>query len=294
MSIAIMEAGEAMGRGLPRDYKREAEIRARLKSQAPEMIAVLGAGPSGLLAAHAIALAGRTPVVISAPGPDGAPVKSQIGPATYLHKAIPDLTGAEPDAMIRFVKLGTSRGYALKVYGSTGHSTSWSKFEEGEKPAWDLAKAYDSLWERYAESIVPMSITPPMVTEFLDDFSGVISTIPADSLCVEPSHSFPFRVTWVTPVFSFRDERDPIMVYDGRVGAIADRFRSSRVFGKCCTEYARLFPEAGTFLRCSAWNRNVRWPLMIGDLLDARAVATAHLQDWALSHNFDDLPTTEG
>jgi hypothetical protein len=87
---------------------------------------------------------------------------------------------------------------------------------------------------------------------------------------------------------------------DAKMEALAARVDPERVafvlddLPETLERAARLFPEAGTFLRCSAWNRNVRWPLMIGDLLDARAVATVHLQDWALSHNFDDLPTTEG
>jgi hypothetical protein len=238
MSISVMEEGAVMGRGVPVDRKLEATVRARLKGRAPETVAVLGAGPSGLLAAHAVTLAGGQPVVISKPAPDGTPVKSKIGPATYLHKAIPDLTGPEPDAMIRFIKKGTAAGYALKVYGNRYHPSSWDKFEEGEQPAWNLTPVYDELWRRYSETIIPMDVDSVMAAEFLDEFGAVVSSIPASSICEDPSHAFPFRTVWITDHFTFHDDRDPLMVYDGQVGGPGGRFRSSRVFGKCSTEYA--------------------------------------------------------
>lgn len=240
-----MEEGDVMGRGVPPDRKMEATVRARLKSRTPEMVAVLGSGPSGLLAAHAVALAGREPVLISAPAQDGEVLRSMIGPATYLHKPIPDLTSAEPDAMIRFIKKGTAGGYALKVYGDRKHPTSWSKFEEGEEPAWDLSPVYDELWRRYSSRIIPMSVGPDEASQFLDEFGAVVSTIPAEAICdAYPEHSFPFRSVWITDQFTFHDDRDPLMIYDGQVGGVGDRFRASRVFGKACTEYGREVPGA--------------------------------------------------
>jgi hypothetical protein len=94
-------------------------------------------------------------------------------------------------------------------------------------------------------------------------------------------------------------EYDGLLFEDRKMEALADRIEPGRVafvlddLPETLERASRLFPRAGTFLRCSAWNRGVRWPLMIGDLLDARAVATAHLQDWAITNHFDDLPTTD-
>jgi hypothetical protein len=93
-------------------------------------------------------------------------------------------------------------------------------------------------------------------------------------------------------------EYDGLLFEDRKMEALADRIEPGRVafvlddLPETLERASRLFPRAGTFLRCSAWNRGVSWPLMIGDLLDARAVATAHLQDWAITNHFDDLPTT--
>jgi hypothetical protein len=248
MSIAVMGEGDVMGRGVPPNRKMEATVRARLRNVAPDMVAVLGSGPSGLLAAHAVALAGKTPVVISAPGPDGAPIRSEIGPATYLHRPIPDLTGPEPDGMIRFIKVGTAQGYAAKVYGNRDHSTSWEKFDEGEQPAWNLSPRYDELWRRYYDQIIPMAVGAEMVGEFLDEFGAVVSTIPGYAICEHDgdTHSFPFRTVWTTDQFTFHDDRDPIMVYDGHEEAPGSwgRFRSSRIFGKVSTEYANRVPGA--------------------------------------------------
>jgi hypothetical protein len=94
-------------------------------------------------------------------------------------------------------------------------------------------------------------------------------------------------------------EYDGLLYEDAKMEALASRVDPSRVafvlddLPETLESAVRLFPGAGTFLRRSAWNRGVQWPLMIGELLDARAVATAHLQDWAISNHFDDLPTTD-
>lgn len=51
----------------------------------------------------------------------------------------------------------------------------------------------------------------------------------------------------------------------------------------------QLFPGAGVVLRRTAWNRAVNWLVSTGDLLDARALAAAHIQDWSIHHSFNDI-----
>lgn len=245
MSIGMMKEGEIIGRGV-KDPKLDARLRARLKSvETPETVAILGAGPSGLLAAHAVELTGKTAAIFSSSdgGPMPRPKRSEIGAATYLHAAIPDLTSAEPDDMIKFIKLGTGSGYALKVYGDRLHPSSWALFEEGSYPAWSLQAVYDELWDRFSDRIVPMDVGPEEADEFLDDFGMVISSIPAPTLC-DGSHSFPSRTIWVTDeaISDCHHQGDPVIVYDGRAGALGDRYRSSLIFGKASTEYAREVP----------------------------------------------------
>jgi hypothetical protein len=240
MSISIMDEGDTMGRGIPPSRKLLARIRNRGERQ-PEAVAVLGAGPAGLLAAHAIELAGRVPAIFSNPDAPTSPTvaKSSIGPATYLHEAIPDLTSAEPDAMITFVKKGTRAGYAKKVYGDPRADCSWDKFEEGEYPAWSLGAAYDDLWSRFESRLIPATIDAPLLREILDDFGMVVSSIPPYATCeAGRQHRFPERAIWVRDEFTFHDGRDPIIVYDGQVGGLADRYRASQIFGQASTEYA--------------------------------------------------------
>lgn len=53
-------------------------------------------------------------------------------------------------------------------------------------------------------------------------------------------------------------------------------------------------PTGITVLRLTDSNRfGPGWPVAVGSLLDARAMAVAHVQNWAVDHAFDDLPTTE-
>lgn len=240
MSISVLKEGEVMGRGVPPSPELTARLLA-IRDREPETIAILGAGPAGLLAAHAVALAGRRPVVFSAPGPEGEVTKSEIGAATYLHEPIPDLTTAEPDAMVRFVKVGSGAGYALKVYGDKGHPCSWPKFKEGQYPAWDLQSVYDDLWRLYSDIFVPADVNATLARDLIDTFPLVISSIPGRALCEDPTHMFPSRTVWVKDEAMSMCEMygDPVIVYDGRVGAIGDRFRSSLIFGRASTEYAR-------------------------------------------------------
>lgn len=246
MSISIMGEGDTMGRGIPPDPKIQAEIRRRTMLSAPEQVIIFGAGPAGMLAAHAVALAGREPVIISAPSgepfEEGLAAKSKIGGATYLHSAIPDATSADPDAMIRFSKTGTREGYALKVYGDPHHPTSWDKFE-GEHPGWSLQPVYDDLWRRYAERIIPMKVDDEVVRDFLKSHPVVISTIPPSSFCTNPEHQFPRRKIWVLDQH-YPSVQPNEIVYDGLVGAVGGRYRSSLLFGRGSTEFAEGMPLA--------------------------------------------------
>lgn len=243
MSIAVMKEGDKMGRGIPPDPRVEAEIRRRRLVAHPDQVIIFGAGPSGMMAAHAVKLSGREPVLLSMPDePGGGPIKSKIGGATYLHSPIPDVNKTEPDAMVRFRKLGTAEGYALKVYGDARHPTSWDKFE-GEHPAWELQPIYDELWRRYAENIIPMKVMSDTVKEFLQSHSVVISTIPPHSYCKNPAHRFPHRNIWVTE-FAPECDRDNEIVYNGIIGTAGARYRSSRLFGRTSSEYAEKVPGA--------------------------------------------------
>lgn len=243
MSISTAKEGDVMGRGIPVTPEQRAAIEAA-RQRDPETVAILGAGPAGLLAAHAVALAGRQPVIFSRADRFGTIQKSPIAGATYLHTAIPDLTSADPDGVIRFVKVGTREGYAFKLYGSRFAPCSWDKFSEGPHPAWALQPAYDDLWKRYHSCLIPADITADMVRDLVDTFPLVISTIPPQSYCENPAHTFPSRAIWITsragPLAGHYD--DPVIVYDGRIGLPS--YRSSRIFGTESSEWTVQVPES--------------------------------------------------
>jgi hypothetical protein len=266
MSISVMKEGELMGRGI-KNRDLEARTRARAKAAAANgsPVVVLGAGPAGLLAAHAVALAGGDPVIFSAPDDAGAPVKSELSGAIFLHEPIPDVTTAAPDGLIHFAKVGSREAYAWKVYGSRFAPCSWDKFDEGDRPAWALQPVYDDLWKRYSDKIVPLKLDHESVKELIENFPSIVSTIPAPALCKvredgRKSHSFASRTIWITDVASdathvMRDisrsqtGADSVIVYDGIAGAAYSRYRSSIIFGNESTEYADEYPGARTGMK---------------------------------------------
>lgn len=84
---------------------------------------------------------------------------------------------------------------------------------------------------------------------------------------------------------------------DDKMAALAERIDPARVcfvlddLVEVLSRASELFPAAGTVLRINGYN-GVDWKVVVGDLLDARAMMTAHVQDWNLRHHFDGLPTT--
>lgn len=145
-----------------------------------EIVYVLGCGPAGLLAAHAVALAGHEPVILS------KKVKSQIGGAQYLHSEIPGVASTQEATPIVFTKWGCRSGYAKKVYGDPEMKTSWEVYKEGPHLIWNMRQAYDRLWEEYHNQIEDAELNPASV-EMLAAGHFVISTIPKIATCPNPA-----------------------------------------------------------------------------------------------------------
>lgn len=209
-------------------------------------IAVLGCGPAGLLVAHAIELAGHSPVIIS------RRVQSPMAGAMYLHRSIPGLTESEPDGTLVIGKTGTAEGYATKVYGDPGHDVSFTKFEHGSVPMWSLTAAYAKLWERYEGVVMDHTITHDDVSVMVGNYDMIFSTIPKHLLCrhTNPEYATPA----VTHAFSSqriylhrRPRQGPWMVdqmiYNGQERD--DWYRYSAIGEHECWEYSSVggFPE---------------------------------------------------
>lgn len=163
---------------------------------------VLGAGPAGLLAAHAAERRGWEVNVFSAPGKDGTPQKSELHGCQYLHAAIPGVTmdGNGPQHKVRYLLNGTPDQYRRKVYGNgwTGQVSPDEYGPEADHYAWDLRKAYDLLWDRWAHRIAPLTITPALAARTATvKGQTVFCTVPARSLCLKPEdHKFVTQSIW--------------------------------------------------------------------------------------------------
>lgn len=191
-------------------------------------VAILGCGPSGLFAAHAVAgLLGHDVTIFS------IRQKSVMPGAMYLHDPIPDLTPAEPEAMVRYIKVGSKEGYAEKVYGSPDAPCSWDGFPEGELPAWSMARAYEELWRRYEHRIIDQPINGGTADRLLRMHELVISTIPAPALC-NGDHEFRSVEVHIEPTWPFTTKHDNTVVYNGIPKS--RWYRASRLFGHEATE----------------------------------------------------------
>lgn len=201
-------------------------------SSAMAEVAIIGCGPAGMLAAHAVVRAGHTPVIFSK-----TVERSPHARAVFLHHAIPDLTADEPDGQILFHKVGNGHGYAQKVYGDPEAPTSWEKFDAGHIDAWALAPVYADLWCRYSGMVKQMEAGPDEITALLDAAPVVINTAPLPDLCNDDKHVFPSRPIWIRDdlpheVLSLTNT----MMYSGQPHH--DWYRCSDLFGTTSTEFA--------------------------------------------------------
>lgn len=198
-------------------------------------VAIIGCGPAGLLAAHAVTLAGLEPVVFSK---DAEP--SPRAAATFLHRAIPELTRDFPDDYIRFIKRGDAHGYAQKVYGDPEAPTSWAKFGEQAQPAWQLSPVYADLWDRYGGEVRECEITARRAVALAEDFPAVINTAPAPAICFGDC-DFPSRQIWIREGAEIGTPRNS-MVYSG--SPLDAWYRSSDLFGVESAEYGHFVRDA--------------------------------------------------
>lgn len=204
-------------------------------------IAILGSGPAGLLAAHALGLVGYPMAIFS------KPEKSVLGGAQFLHIAIPELTSTDPVAMIDIDATGDAATYRQKVYGDdpTVPFVSFPEEPHSQQPAWNLQTAYDQLWDIFGDSVTPADINPDWFDRNAQQFDLIISTIPLAHICraraglINEVHHFNAQKVWVATE-AIRDINDNTMVYDGT--AERSWYRMSRIFGAGSTEWSDLGP----------------------------------------------------
>lgn len=194
--------------------------------------AVLGCGPAGLLAAHAAVRNGANVVIYS-----DKVQPSFISGAQFLHRAIPEITNAEPDAMCDFRHLGNRENYARRVYGDPLADVSWGSYAEGLHPIWNMQQAYGQLWARYAELIVVDEINPSELDIISAENDLVFSCIPAPALCRHtPKCRFIRQDVWILPTDNHFEVRECSITYNGSMTGLW--YRWSSLFGNIFYEYS--------------------------------------------------------
>lgn len=168
-------------------------------------VAILGAGPAGVLAAQAAYERGYDPVIFSRPplgDRAGSVAKSDLHGCQYLHAPVPDPSFAGgPGKPVAYTLRGTAGDYRKKVYGTDDTRIAVSPDEYGQAQphmAWDLRHVYDKLWARWQPAMRPMHITPEEVSITLRGgaWARVFSTVPAHAICYDGSHEFTEQAVW--------------------------------------------------------------------------------------------------
>ena len=208
-------------------------------------VAIIGCGPSGLIAAHACVGAGITPDIYSK-----EIVKSKLGGAQYLHSQIPGL-GVSSRA-VNYIKFGTQEIYALKVYNNSTQNTSWNTYKEGYHPAWNLIEAYDILWDLYQAHINELEIDSITLPHLIDNYQLVINTAPKKTLC-QTDHQFTSQRILIRKEAQCKPMT---IVYDGTYKV--HWYRQSNLFGVKFTEYPANPRSTGTIIKpllndCDCW-----------------------------------------
>jgi hypothetical protein len=200
-------------------------------------IAILGSGPAGLLAAHAIGLTGHPIAIVS------KQEKSRIGGAQFLHMAIPELTAEAPDATVTFRVEGTEEMYRHKVYGSLPVPfTSIEGLVDGHvQPAWHMQAAYDRLWQEFGDSLNEDRVTPEWLDENMGNFAAIVSTIPRTAICRSLSGDAPVNHEFYSQKVRIANEcmrpslPENTVLYNGTRDV--SWYRTSQLFGHGGTEW---------------------------------------------------------
>lgn len=111
-------------------------------------VAILGCGPSGLLAAHACYISDVEFDIYSKKR------KSELFGSQYLHNPIPQLTPLSDQGVpVKYITLGTPEEYRRKTHGKWWDGHVAPEEFEPDHTAWDIRQAYDMLWSLYWRKI---------------------------------------------------------------------------------------------------------------------------------------------
>ena len=149
-------------------------------------VAILGCGPAGLMAAHAVAENGAEPLILSRKR------KSPLYGAQYLHAPIPGVTDRDDHVTVEYMMRGSVGDYRRKVYGPRWDGTVSPEDLEETHEAWDIRTTYDRLWDLYHDCIEDVELDPAGVhfTSLRQDLDLIVSSVPLERICANESHVF--------------------------------------------------------------------------------------------------------
>lgn len=218
-------------------------------------VAILGAGPAGLMAAHAFALEGIPVVVLSQPDTDGKVKKSRLGGAQFLHEPIPMINDDMEPVEVKYQYRGSVMSYRAKVYGDNSNVPFVSMegvYDGKTQQAWNLGATYERLWNLLGgDSANAEVINPTFLAKALEKewFSQIISSVPAQAICKSyadeawegPPHAFVSQKVLIRNECILEDLPDNTIFYNGDLSQ--SWYRCSRLYGLGSTEWSSLSPR---------------------------------------------------
>jgi hypothetical protein len=210
-------------------------------------VLILGCGPAGLFAAHALARRGVEFDIWSKYR------RSEMFGAQYLHMNLPGLTEEADRAWVSYRLIGTNEEYARKVYGDEVPDFVSPERYVGIKAAWDIRAAYYRAWREYSSQIWDCDrINADWWVRHQDMWEGyrfIVSTIPRTELCAASltgqQHTFRMQEIWAIGDAPERGIRCPIRVAPAAVVCDGTRdvswYRAANVFDYCTVEWSTEF-----------------------------------------------------
>jgi hypothetical protein len=210
-------------------------------------VAILGAGPAGLIAAHTFAMEGWAVAIYSAPDANGHAFKSKIGGAQFLHSQIPGIPMKLYARRVTYQTRGTADGYRGKVYANTHPAAvpfvSFDNIHDGmEQVAYPMIGVYDWLWNQFEYNInrgltdIDGTVVDQLIN--MDFFDEVVTSIPAPAICRVPNlHTFVSKEIKVWNECVMEGLPDNTILYNGDPNG-PSWYRCSKLFGHGSTEWS--------------------------------------------------------
>jgi hypothetical protein len=199
-------------------------------------IVILGAGPAGLFAAHAVSQFTEDYSIF-------APYKkSVLQGAQYLHRHIPGLTNQVADRQVTYRMDGNGEDYSINVYGTVREDVSWNNYASGKHSAWDLRRAYDRAWDTHRHKIIPKEVSRDDIVALTNSYDLVINTVPL-TVFATSGVGYQWQDVWIETLEDQRGDMAPIdggdrIHYNGMVDRY-EWYRYSYLFGWASWEYAK-------------------------------------------------------